>query len=143
MVVSAHMSMIVSGASDMTDIVPSKKNNAVRLSDMLHAYDRRPFLDVVELFLRNQPSEEVVQELAKTAPQHWSAVLKTMANLGGYADQKVVTHKNDFEGMSELELMQFVRKARAELVDPYEALEAKKLEAIDVEAVPVPPKDKA
>ena len=124
----------------------TKENNAVRLSEMLQAYDRRPFLDVVEMLLRNGPTEEVVAELAKTAPDKWGQLVKVMSQLGGFADAKVVTHRLDLEQMSDYELTQWLKNREApEVPDTYEALKlhkAKRLQAIEVEVVEVgPPKD--
>ncbi len=98
----------------MTDQPPAR--NANRLRGLLRAYDRTPFLDMLQALLEAQPDPEVLAEFAKRSPDKWAQATKIAAGLGGFQEVSALDVMiSRPEDLSDMQLEQRIRERAARL----------------------------
>jgi hypothetical protein len=112
-----------------------KAKNAQRLRGMLRAYDRTPFLDMLQALLEAQPDPEVLADFAKRSPDKWAQATKIAAGLGGFQEASVIDlNLRRPEDLSDMELEARIRAQFAEM-------QASGLKLIPAEAEPDDPEE--
>ena len=76
---------------------------------LLRAYNRDPFIDVLERFLAGCPSYAAIELFAATYPDKWANAVAAIARLSGYHDKLEVagTIEVKVKKMSDSELLAF------------------------------------
>ncbi len=103
---------------------------------LLRAYNRDPFIDVLERFLAGCPDYAAIQLFAKTYPDKWANAVVAIARLSGYHDKLEVggTIEHVIRKMSDSELLkkqvELIQELRAKGVDVIE-LAASAVEVVE------------
>lgn len=93
-----------------------KAKNAQRLRGMLRAYDRTPFLDMLQALLEAQPDPEVLKEFARKSPDKFMQATKIAAGLGGFQEASTIDlNLRRPEDLSDMELEARIRAQFAEM----------------------------
>lgn len=87
---------------------------AVQLSrlELLRQRSVEPFIELLERVISAEPSHADIQAWAASRPGDWANMVKTVANLAGYADTKEVKHSGilaHIHAMSDAELLEAAR----------------------------------
>ncbi len=96
---------------------------------LLRAYNRDPFIDVLERFLAGCPDYAAIKLFAQTYPDKWAHSLTAIARLAGYHDQLEVGGTIDvrIRKMSDSELL-------AEQIKLIQQLKAEGVNILDLTA---------
>lgn len=107
--------------------VPKPPQSTIdELKAKLLRYDRTPFLEMLAVFLAQMPSWEAISKLRETDPLKYIKAVEALQRMGGYIETSEHIVRHNFEDMSDMQLQEYLRSARARA--PLE------LQAIDVEA---------
>jgi hypothetical protein len=93
-----------------------------QLRQMLHLYDRTPFLDLLAEWLECSPTQEDLQAFANKYPDRYASALKALGQLGGYTEKKEVSVNVDVymqvKNMSDSQIEDELKRLGSELAIP-------------------------
>lgn len=76
----------------MTDQNKAAVVTADELREQLRNYDRTPFLDVLETWLRSAPSGDAIALMAGKNPAQWAGAIIGLARMAGFTERREVEH---------------------------------------------------
>ncbi len=94
-----------------TELMKAREAQMTRLQE-LRERSVDPFVRQLDKLLSAAPSQETLSEFAETKPNDWASMVKTMANLSGYADRTEVKLGGviaQISDMSDAQLIEMMR----------------------------------
>lgn len=90
---------------------------ADELRTHLRSYNLTPFLDVLEEWLRNAPTDQAIHRLAETMPHLWAGSMIQLARMAGFTEKREIHHSGhiDLREVSDTELEDMIRTRTAAL----------------------------
>lgn len=83
------------------------------LKAKLMRYDRTPFLEFLAVWMSQLPSWEAISHLRETDPLKFLKATEIIMKMGGYIETSEHVVRHSFEEMSDAQLVEYLRTARA------------------------------
>lgn len=94
--------------------VPKPPESTIEaLRAKLLRYDRTPLVEWLLVFMATLPSDEALHNLREKDPLKHVMAMERLMKMFGFVETLEHIHKHSFEEMSDLELVEYLRSARA------------------------------
>lgn len=88
---------------------------AAALYRILRSHDRSPFLEALSVLLDAMPDRVTLEDFARSHPDKFVGMVKTLAGLGGFADRIDLGLSAPIEDLSDAQLEARIREQMAKL----------------------------